>query len=131
MERLGEIQGSRASSTASEIHGEGGHESFSSAPSGGGSTAPGASAGINASPSGDVPQSSAGAGSTLCESRDGAAVAGGGQGPAGLGGGGGGDLGHHQALDDSALNELGDADLEVLLEEMWMKVMGQVSIPSL
>lgn len=30
-------------------------------------------------------------------------------------------------LDDMALNELGDTELEGLLEQMWMQVMGQVS----
>lgn len=29
-------------------------------------------------------------------------------------------------LDDTALNELGDTELEIVLERMWMKVMGQV-----
>lgn len=31
-------------------------------------------------------------------------------------------------LDDTALNELGDNELEGLLEQMWMKVMGQVRL---
>lgn len=130
VERLGEIQGSRANSAADDTRCEsGGRDSFGSSSSGG--AAGGIASGIWAGGSND---SSAGAnhsselvlsrgeGSSLSVFGDGGIGA-----RASVGGGQEYDLGHHHALDDTALNELGDAELEVLLEQMWMKVMGQVS----
>lgn len=104
VERLGEISGSRANSAASD-----GDNTDSVIGSNGGVCAigelSGGCAGDGSSWSRDNVQQTSLA-------RDGSMSS-----TSGLGGG---------DLDDLALNELGDTDLEGLLEEMWMKVMGQV-----
>lgn len=138
VERLGEIR-SRASTGISD-HAEGVEARVLSATGGGatGGGAPGVWGRGDGSPSGDdihnntslstIP-SGGGVDTLISMSRG----RGGGQGDIGVGGVGGigsivgrDDITQHQGLDDTALNELGDADLEVLLEQMWMKVMGQV-----
>lgn len=153
VERLGEISGARASSAASESQhvyssGSAGGARASTPPANtltpatGGPGAQGTRGGSGTcrpgvheswSPFGVVGSESS---SMSCVSTSGGTGEGSsiGVGAGGLGGvgstgvvaRGGNDLGQQLPLDDTALNELGDAQLEVLLEQMWMKVMGQV-----
>lgn len=106
VERLGEISGSRANSAASE-----GDNTDSVTGSSGGVCASGE---LNGACVKDCSSWSRDSVQQTSLARDGSMSS-----TSGLGGG---------DLDDMALNELGDTELEGLLEEMWMKVMGQVRI---
>ena len=117
VERLGEISGSRANVAAGEDGGK------TDSVGGGSGSAPGelqeawarAGAGGGCSDSGSIN------GSTMCRDNVQQTSLGreGSMSSSGLGVG---------DLDDMALNELGDTELEGVLEEMWMKVMGQVRV---
>lgn len=120
VERLGKISGSRTSIAASEAasqEGGGGPPSVSSGASssehrGGGAWAncvEGGGGGGGCGGPTDIVQQQVLSGRVGCASNG------------SMSGFGVGDL------DDMALNELGDTELEGLLEQMWMQVMGQVS----
>lgn len=106
MERLGEISGSRASSAASETPVDAANASAEE-------TRGGWNGGNGSSSSSTVQQqvSLGGVRGSTSSALSGS-----------ISGGIGGDL------DDTALNELGDNELEGLLEQMWMQVMGQVRL---
>ena len=120
VERLGEIKGSRASSGASEAPPpppppleSGGNNSGGAGGGGSGEFVQGllATEGGGSGPDSGARQRAL-VGRVSSSSSSGGLVLGGGP--------GGGEI------DDTELNELGDSELEGLLEQMWMQVMGQV-----
>lgn len=106
VERLGEIKGSRASSTSAGSEAPGDSSSGSGGSGGAGNCT---NAGPNSKP--QLKSALVGRAASATPASGGLVL--------GVGAGGG-------EIDDTELNELGDNELEGLLEQMWMQVIGQV-----